>query len=75
MNIEINAVELASELASDRVFRELKRTFPSLSDNEIWVLLLEDRDESNLQWKEESQRSFNSYYDEFLEIINKCKTK
>ena len=64
MNITINAIELASELAHERLESE-------------WVYSIQiykDEDSSVLTYTEEAQDIFNELYDLYLTKIEECKT-
>jgi hypothetical protein len=59
MNKTINVVELASELAHERMKMELE-----LSDDQVWV----DSDDT-LVYTEEAQDTFNEWYDYYYTLI------
>jgi hypothetical protein len=61
MNKTINIVELASELAHERMKMEL-----GASEDEVWV-----DDEDCLTYLEEAQDSFNEWYDYYYTQIEK----
>jgi hypothetical protein len=64
-NISINKLELASELAHQK-----------LTDN--WsesIKIYQDEEAKTLQYTEDAQDIFNSYYDEYLDLIDSCKSE
>lgn len=66
MDIKINIVELASELANERTFEELVAS--NLSQDYIYK---EDNDV--VEYTAEAQEVFDNYYDYFYNLINKYK--
>jgi hypothetical protein len=62
MNITINKLELASELADDRLRNEL-------SASEIYVI----SKDSTTYYTDKAQDLFNEYYDHYLTIIDDCE--
>jgi hypothetical protein len=65
MNVEINIVEAAAELAEKSVRLELEE-----KENLIYVF---DK-EGNSTYTEEAQELFNAYYDEYFDLLLNCKT-
>lgn len=65
MNVTINIVELASELAEI----ELERDW----DYRLGNMLVEDDD--GTRYSEKAQDIFNDLYDKYYVIIEKCQTK
>lgn len=63
--ILINAVELASELASERLQYQW-----DYRDGEIYI----NDGHGGLMYSETAQDIFNDFYDNFYTIIFKCKT-
>lgn len=70
-NITINAIELASNLAHEK----LMQYYEDLQDNRDFEfpngVKIETEDEIN--YTEEAQDLFNEFYDEFLTMIEECK--
>ena len=70
-NITINAIELASNLAHEK----LMQYYEDLQDNRDFEfpnkLVIETEDE--IVYTEEAQDLFNEFYDEFLIMIEECK--
>jgi hypothetical protein len=62
-NITINKLELASELAHEKLV---------LNWNES-IRIYEDEEASITVYTEEAQDIFNEYYDEYLTLIESCK--
>ena len=65
MNLKINIVEAASELAERDVKKEYKET-----EHLIYVF----DEEGNSTYTEEAQEFFNDSYDEYFDILLNCKT-
>ena len=68
----INIIELASNLAHQELINEyenLSENKEKLFPNGIFI----DEDEETTRYSEEAQDIFNSYYDKYLTIIEKCK--
>jgi len=63
MNVTINIVELASELAS----MELENNWAD--SIKMWV----DEGDNCLTYTEEAQDIFNDLYDKYYSLIEKCK--
>lgn len=61
--IKINKLELASELAEIRLVN-------GWSDS---IVIYNDDPNGDTYYTEEAQNVFNRLYDEFLELIEKCK--
>jgi len=68
MDIKINLVEIASELANDRMFEEL--TNEHLSESDIYKL-----DSDIVEYTDYAQRVFNSWYDYYYNFVNIYKIK
>ena len=70
-NITINAIELASNLAHEK----LMQYYENLQDNRDFEfpngVTIETEDE--IVYTEEAQDLFNEFYDEFLIMIEECK--
>lgn len=70
-NITINAIELASNLAHEK----LMQYYEDLQDNRDFEfpngVIIETEDE--VIYTEEAQDLFNEFYDEFLTMIEECK--
>ena len=62
-NITINALELASELASKKLEANWSESIKIFNDDEADVLTYTD----------EAQDIFNEYYDDYLSLIESCK--
>lgn len=65
MNVEINIVEAAAELAERDVKIELEE-----KEHLIYVF----DEEGNSTYTEQAQELFNSYYDDYFDILLNCKT-
>lgn len=65
MEIKINIIELASELASDKLFNDWNDSIKIYKDD------LSDC----LEYTEEAQDIFNDLYDEFYALIDNIKIK
>jgi hypothetical protein len=73
MNIEVNVIELASNLASKKLYdfaenlteTEYKFEFPRGIEIET---------EEEIRYTEEAQDLFNKFYDEYLTEIENCKS-
>jgi hypothetical protein len=68
----INIIELASNLAHEELINEYENLLENkerLFPNGIFI----DEDEETTRYSEEAQDIFNSYYDKYLTIIEKCK--
>ncbi len=63
-NITINKLELASELADIKLQSEWRDSI------KIW----EDETDALTVYTEEAQDIFNEYYDEYLTLIENCKS-
>lgn len=70
-NITINAIELASNLAHEK----LMQYYEDLQDNRDFYfpngVKIETEDE--IIYTEEAQDLFNEFYEEFLTMIEECK--
>ena len=70
-NITINAIELASNLAHEKLMQH----YENLQDNRDFEfpnkLVIETEDK--IVYTEEAQDLFNEFYDEFLTMIKECK--
>lgn len=70
-NITINAIELASNLAHEK----LMQYYEDLQDNRDFEfpnkLVIETEDK--IVYTEEAQDLFNKFFDEFLTMIEECK--
>jgi hypothetical protein len=62
-NITINAIELASELASKKLEAEWSES----------IRIFNDEEAEELTYTEEAQDIFNENYDYYLELIESCK--
>lgn len=68
MNIEVNIVELASELASEATKREMFSKGLIVDENEMYI------EEAGIgYYTEEAQEIFNDYYDTYYTIIESVK--
>lgn len=65
MNININIIELATELASDKLHNDW-------SDS---IKIYQDDTSDCLEYTEEAQEVFNDLYDEFYSMIDNLKNK
>ena len=63
MNININIIELATELACDKLHNDW-------SDS---IRIYQDEDSDCLEYTEEAQEVFNDLYDEFYSMIDNLK--
>ena len=70
-NITINAIELASNLAHEKLMQH----YENLQDNRDFEfpngVTIETEDE--IVYTQEAQDLFNEFYDEFLTMIEECK--
>lgn len=64
-NITINKLELASELAEQKLLMQVR-----LSNG---IFEIYEEDESEVRYTEKAQDKFNKYYDEYLTLIESCK--
>ena len=62
-NITINKIELASELAHQKLVANWSES----------ISIYEDEEASVTVYTEEAQDIFNEYYDEYLTLIESCK--
>ena len=62
-NITINKLELASELAHQKLVANWSES----------IRIYEDEEASVTVYTEEAQDIFNEYYDEYLTLIEYCK--
>lgn len=62
-NITINKLELASELAHEKLVANWSES----------IRIYEDEEASVTVYTEEAQDIFNEYYDEYLTLIESCK--
>ena len=63
MDIKVNIVELASELANDRMFEELSREY--LSESDIYK-----QDSDVVEYTDYAQKVFNNWYDYYYNFVN-----
>jgi hypothetical protein len=68
MNVEVNIVELASELANEATKREMFSKGLIVDENEMYV-----ESQDCLSYTEEAQDIFNDYYDTYYTIIESVK--
>ena len=71
-NITINAIELASTLAHEK----LMQYYEDLQDNRDFEFpngIITDCDNGDTIYTEEGQNAFNEFYDKFLTMIEGCK--
>ena len=71
--MEINAVELACNLADIKVKEELLGTELKYRTEEDLFNIRHENDEEILYYKKEVQEVFNDWYDYYLGEIEKCK--
>lgn len=64
MNITINSIELASELAHEDLYLHWHDT----------LKIYDESDESETTYTEEAQDIFDSLYDKYMNIIDNCKS-
>ena len=62
-NITINKLELASELAHQKLVANWSES----------ISIYEDEESSVTVYTEDAQDIFNEYYDEYLTLIESCK--
>ena len=65
MNVTINALELASELAHAKLIDNW---------NESIKIYVNEEDDQETTYTEEAQDIFNEYYDMYLNLIESCKS-
>jgi len=66
MDIKINLVEIASELANDRTFEELSSEY--MCEVDIYK-----SDSDVVEYTEYAQKVFDNWYDYYYDFINKYK--
>lgn len=66
MDIKINLVELASELAADRTHEEL--TLEYMTERDIYK-----QDSDVIEYTEYAQKVFDGWYDYYYDFISKYK--
>jgi hypothetical protein len=66
MDVKVNIVELASELANDRTFEELTSEY--MGEVEIYKT-----DSNVVEYTEYAQKVFNGWYDYYYSFIDKYK--
>jgi hypothetical protein len=66
MDIKINLVEIASELANDRTFEELSSEY--MGEVDIYK-----PDSDVVEYTEYAQKVFDNWYDYYYDFINKYK--
>ncbi len=66
MDIKINLVEIASELANDRTFEELSSEY--MGEVDIYK-----SDSDVVEYTEYAQKVFDNWYDYYYDFINKYK--
>jgi hypothetical protein len=59
----INIIELASELANEKLIANWKDSFE----------IFEDLEDGSIRYTEQAQDIFNDYYDEYLMLIKTCE--
>jgi hypothetical protein len=64
-NIEINKLELASELAHIKLLDNWSES----------IKIYEDENATVLNYTDEAQDIFNELYDDYLDLIESCKIK
>jgi hypothetical protein len=64
MNITINLLELASELAHKRLIENWKESIEIYQDESAIIT----------NYTEKAQDIFNDYYDMYIDLINSCKS-
>ena len=64
MNITVNIIELASELASERLHEDWENSIKIYKDDNADVL----------EYTDEAQDIFNDLYDKYYSIIEKTKS-
>jgi 3-hydroxyacyl-CoA dehydrogenase len=66
MNIKVNIVELASELANDRVYEQLTAEY--IDESTVYKT-----DSKIVEYTEFGQKLFDGWYDYYYNFINKYK--
>ena len=66
MNIKINIVKIASELANDRTFEQLTSEY--MGEGDIYV-----KDDGTVEYTKYAQKIFDNWYDYYYNFINKYK--
>ena len=66
MEVKINIVELASELADDRTYEQLHGEY--LGENDIYK-----QNSDVVEYTEYAQKVFDSNYDYYYNLVNKYK--
>lgn len=75
IEITINIMELAVELATNTIFKEELLKNPNLTEDEVCKVLFTEDSGDTLVWTAEIQDKFNDLYDEYYTIIEKTKIK
>lgn len=65
MEIKINQIELASELAAAELFDHWQYS----------IKILDESDEDEVKYTDEAQIIFDELYDKYMSLINNYKTK
>lgn len=72
MEIKINIVELASNLALDKLTKEVMSNNKSLTEEDVERIIYQESG-NDIVFREEFQLLFEQYYDEFWEMIENTK--
>ena len=73
MEIRINIVEAASELAHDAMVKEAFNEGIIIDETEVYVSLNGDDDEDEIIYTEVCQEIFDKYYDYYYDRLLKLK--
>jgi hypothetical protein len=73
MNIEVNVIELASNLASQKLY-DFAESLNESDYNFEFPNGIEIETEEEIRYTEEAQDLFNKFYDEYLTEIENCKS-
>lgn len=79
MEVKINIVEAASELADERVKENFRKaciivTKYNPSPEQLEELVYQEDENGDIVYKPEAQEVFNNYYDVFYDMLLKCKS-
>jgi hypothetical protein len=74
MNIKINIVEAAANIAEQQVEREYKIMYPELNAMKLYKLIWVDGIDNTANYTQEAQEIFTNIYDDLFNILIACTT-
>lgn len=74
MNIKINIVEAAANIAEQQVEREYKIMYPELNAMKLYKLIWVDGIDNTANYTQEAQEIFTNIYDDLFNILMACTT-